>query len=219
MALFSKKNNFIYCHIYKTGGNSVRDGIIKTIGDTTEEIGGVHIDMNYVKYHFYSNNDIETFNDCYKFTVIRNPYTWWLSLYFYIRRSRAHKDREIIIGMSLKEFIKWSSEVAVKRDRPAGANRYYLSQYEFIHDGSGKLLVDEIFVMENLINGWVYLYNKINVDMTNLKVCPFKNVSGNYDKNNFMRYYDDETRELVKEFNKNDFELINNIKHRGKNVV
>ena len=67
MALVDYKRNFIFIHIYKTGGNSLRDFLGKS--DDCEEVHGVHIEAKDLKNHFYNQGKQEFWDNAFKFSI------------------------------------------------------------------------------------------------------------------------------------------------------
>lgn len=68
------EHKFIYIHIPKTGGN----GILKSLFDVKNGLG--HKPLNL----YYSANKSK-FNNYYKFTIVRNPYSRFVSAFNYLK--------------------------------------------------------------------------------------------------------------------------------------
>jgi hypothetical protein len=102
MAFVSKSHKFIFVHPYKCAGNSVRDYLVKT-GDMIE-VHLAHSIAKHVKKYFEDKNEINFWNESFKFAFVRNPYSWILSTYFYIKCSKGHERHVEIKGKGFDSF-------------------------------------------------------------------------------------------------------------------
>ena len=87
MALI-KSSNFIFIHIYKCSGMSIR----KVLGDNipTIELCKSHATAKEVRDYCYSLNGQFYFDTTFKFSFVRNPFDWVVSLYEFIRGNPNH---------------------------------------------------------------------------------------------------------------------------------
>lgn len=134
MALASKKHNFIFIHIYKCGGNSIRralgaPSISQQDYNPSEsfEIHGVHANIADVKKHLTENRGADFYRDAFKFSVVRNPYSHIVSLYRYIRNSKIHNYHDVVMSQNFYQYLHWYIE-SMDFDRPYGANKH-----QFMH--------------------------------------------------------------------------------------
>lgn len=197
MAQVSKQNNYIFIHIFKTAGNSVRN-ILRQ--EQHEELMGVHVDIADVKRHMYAHGDKEFFDGAFKFTFVRNPYDWMVSLYHYIRRAQKHNFHDKAMNMTFKEWLQWFLEFMKTAPRQHGTNKY-LTQYEFIIDDQGEECVSW-FRMEDLDKHWPLICKTC---LGRVEKLPRVNVSNNRDRD-FTKYYDKESEQWVYDTFKKDFE-------------
>lgn len=155
MALVSNKHNFIFIHIYRTGGNSIRKMLgSPAVGYFTDILGGqevlgVHANAADVRKHYESNNQIALYDKAWKFAVVRNPYSWMVSVYKYISRSPGHNYYKDLKDKNFDWFLKWYTDTAMQLDRPFGSNKYQFL-HQFVLDSEGNQLVDYVGKMENM---------------------------------------------------------------------
>jgi len=149
--------NIIFIHIPKCGGTSVENALF-TDEEKTErnlftlkghpkhdlyEQGGLqHLSAKKVK----EITTDEVYNNCYKFSVVRNPIDRLISQYNYTN-----------------QFIDFYSYLNLKPNNfsfseylNAISNKYHVHwrpQHEFIYNDKQELLVDEVFKLENIKNG------------------------------------------------------------------
>lgn len=169
MALIDKKRNFIFVHIYKTGGNSLRD-LLKA--PSTEEIMGVHVEANDVKAHLCAHNDQKFWNNAFKFSMVRNPYSWLVSTYEYIKRAKNHDYHDLCTNNNFDYFVHWVVGTAMKLDRPFGSNKY-LTQTGFV-TVDGQIAMDKIYRMEEFNIAVQDLKKRFNIPLTSI---PRRNVN------------------------------------------
>ena len=112
MALVSEKYNFIFIHIYRTGGNSVRKALgSPAVGYITDVLGGhevlgYHVEAVDVKQHYESIGS-DFFDKAWKFAIVRNPFSWLVSTYKYIKYHPGHNFNMLVRDMSYYEFLQW----------------------------------------------------------------------------------------------------------------
>ena len=93
--LINPEQKFIYIHIPKTGGISIRSKIAKIPGTLNTDPPHGSIDFLSKKYNT---------NDYYKFTTVRNPFDWYKSFFSYKGSSWSH---DIYSPDDKKNFDKW----------------------------------------------------------------------------------------------------------------
>ena len=181
----SKKRNFVFVHINKTGGMSIE----KALGFTE-------------KQHFTAIESLQMigakkWEKVFKFSIVRNPWDKVVSQYFH-----RLKTNQIGLGdyrIDFKEWVKltYGEQNPKYYDDP----KYFMPQLNWLTDNNGKLMVDFIGRFENLENDFRFICNKIGVS-TDL---PLINKS---EHKEFQFYYDDETTEIVKRWFRKDIETF-----------
>lgn len=79
MALINDREKYIFFHLYKCGGNSMRELLC---GNEVQSGHSLPIDFEKL--------DKQKFDSYFKFTIIRNPYDFVLSTYFYGKTFTNH---------------------------------------------------------------------------------------------------------------------------------
>ena len=139
----------------------------------------------------------QVFNNYFKFTFVRNPFSKCLSEYFweksYLNESLSFNDW---VKLKLGDLINQSENNIIMRQK------HNLEQYKFIYDTLDNCLVDFIGRFENLQEDFNIVCDKIG---TPRKDLPHEN---NSKHKHYTEYYDDETREIVAEKYAKDIEYF-----------
>lgn len=145
----------------------------------------------------------KVYESYFKFAFVRNPYDRAVST-FCIRKKYFSNFK-----MSFKEFV-------IRRiagPPPSRFQRLFQSlgekavedqletQYDFLHDGSGRLLVDDLGRFETLQKDYRRICERLKIDAE----LPVMNASARGD---YRGYYDAETRSLVARVYRKDFEAF-----------
>lgn len=207
MVLVSHRYKFIYIKNRKVAGSSVESFFGKYCVAPTDDykyddatpqkiskygIVGSRLNMNNKsawKNHKTAQNikqDVppKIFNTYHKFCVVRNPYDKMVSKYFH-RISRQH------INISFKEFCK-------RED----TNNLY------IHCINNKSVADTIIRYENLNEDIVKLCEKLNIKDYDISLLPNHKNNFRKDKKHYSTYYDEETKRIIYEKHKKEFEMF-----------
>ena len=205
--ILSHKKKFIYIHVYKVAGTSIRT-VLQEYGDRSltdfpliENVKFYlgkkytsfsrwaidHINARELKMHL--SNDI--FNSYFKFAFVRNPWDWQVSLYHYMLQYKVHPQHELISKMkSFDEYIEWR------------INHDMEFQKEFIYDENGYKLVDLVGKFENLQEDFNNICSQITISQAKLPVA-------NKSKHAFYKdYYNKHTRDLIGKAFKTDIDTF-----------
>lgn len=192
------KHKCIYVHIPKAWGNS----IIKTLFNSKSSF------WHNKAIQYYINNS-NKFNSYYKFTLTRNPYDRFLSAFLHLKKvfnKRADLFIESILlkDLNFKEFclkIKNNNNYCKKILRLT----HFIPQYKFIYDKKWKILLDYIWKLENIDSDIKEIQKNIDINIDKIEV-----LNKNWNKKwSFEEYYDNETKEIVYNLYKKDFNLLN----------
>ena len=129
------------------------------------------------------------FSDYYKFTFVRNPWDWQVSLYHYMRQSKTHYQHELVQGFSFDDYINWR----VHDDLQLQCTRF--------SDQNGDILADFVGRFENLEADFEKVCGELSIGMR----LPHKNRSRH---TAYRDYYTDRTRALVQEAFARDIDLF-----------
>lgn len=188
--MYITKNNFLFTHIPKTGGMSLRNAI------RDEELS-----VNHLPFHFHVL-DIKpiignyNFDNAFKFSLVRNPWDLVVSKYFFIKKKIAESCLlenvsfdEYVIDESL--FLKTFANFYSKRSRVSqmyNSKKSYGSQFDLISE-NGNLLVN-VLKLEEMND--VSLMDSIGF----LELSPLKQLNKT-DHKNYRDYYSSETKNII----------------------
>jgi len=209
--LYSPSKNFIFVHIYKTAGKSidialrpycppyyanraVRKAVRVMPGPARMLIGwhqalvcGQHMTAAEIRRKMPA----ELFDRAYKFTIVRNPWDWQVSQYFYMIQTKAHPEHETIRALaSFDDYIRYRCDRAVQL------------QSAFVHDAAGRRIVDRVGRFESLGEDFELICRDIGIDAR----LPYQNASRR--DRDWRGYYSDETFDLVARTFREDIALF-----------
>ncbi len=133
--------------------------------------------------------DEDTFSNYYKFTFVRNPWDWQVSLYHYMLQSKKHRQHKLIKSFTFEEYIDWR----VNHDLKLQSKRFV--------DGDGNMLVDFVGQFENLEEDFAKACDVLSINFR----LPHKNRSKH---RSYRDYYNDRTSQLIKEAFAQDIALF-----------
>lgn len=201
------KNKIIFVHVYKVAGISISRSLEKNLFPNL-------VNSNeYIYYHYkkrfknhniiYENDQISKhskaidymnylkndYSNYFKFAFVRNPYDWQVSLFSYMKQHIGHPQHDIIKDMDFETYLYW---------RCTKDKNY---QSEFLVDSNNNFIVDFIGRYENINNDIVVLEKQLGFKFN----LPFVNKSS---RKKYQDYYKKETKELIYNNFKKDFELL-----------
>jgi len=211
--LLSNKYKFLFVHIAKTGGTSVRAALspyrwrdpayypmwlCSKISRMTGHRIGVKFPRHAKVIAAQEMLPREYFNDLFKFVFVRNPWDLQISSFHHIRRERP----QLLQGMTdFSEFLRWKLD-------PSRPWQYHVDtsiekQSDYVVDLDGKVIVDYIGRYENLQNDFNHICNSIGIATFDL---PHKRKA--IDRQDYRQYYTDETHAMVADYFRRDIELF-----------
>ena len=167
--ILSHKKKFVFIHLYKTGGTSIRRRLEK-------------YDYSYNLVHkaksMLTKNPVltsplvhkhakartirqvigpEIYDNYYSFIFVRNPWDWQVSLYHYVLRDETNQHHEIFKSFAgFEEYLDWRCAEDVH------------FQKDYIVDEQGEVIVDFIGRMENLNEDFKTICRKIGIEVADL---------------------------------------------------
>ncbi len=225
--MISHLDKVVFVHVPKVAGQSIEQMFLKRQGLDWESRDSLllrkklphekgperlahltaeqYVDLGYLEK--------ERFDDYFKFSFVRNPYKRVFSFYNFLGYSRI---------ISLRTFIKVVLPKKLKE-----RDFFFLSQYDYLFDHEGKLLVDFVGRLENIKEDIREVINRMGWEPTSL---PHVNKSkGEWrralrilwnnptlvarlkfsnDRKSFEEQFDQELRNLVSELYEKDFEAF-----------
>jgi hypothetical protein len=192
---------FIFIHNYKVAGTSVREALqVYTIPPKESYPNWIMQKLHVLPQSSDFPDHISApqlkaelapkyFDKYYKFSFVRNPWDWQVSLYHYARQQKDHHQHEATMKMSFDEYIHWR------------VNHEIRLQKNFMYDAQGNCLADYIGKMEHIESSFKHITKHIGIDA----VLPHSNKSSH---KHYQDYYTPETRELIAVHFKEDIELF-----------
>lgn len=130
----------------------------------------------------------QVFNDYFKFTFVRNPFSKCLSEYFW---EKTHFNESLNFNDWVK--LKLGDLINHSENNTKIRQKHNLEQYKFIYDTSDNCLVDFIGRFEKLQEDFDLICDRIGISRQKL---PHENKS---EHKHYTEYYDDETKQIVAE--------------------
>lgn len=200
--MLSHSKKFIFIHHYKVAGSSISNVLARY--EPHYWTRAILRKVGVTKYYptlanFYQHaSALEVrelvpeivFDSYYKFSFVRNPWDWQVSLYSYMRQVKAHFQHDLVKNLTFDEYIDWR----IHRD--------LVLQSERIADGQGNILMDFVGRFENLEADFSEISEKLGIEMR----LPHKNRSNH---SSYQKYYTDKSAQLVKEAFEEDIALFN----------
>lgn len=212
--LLSIKYNFLFVHIAKTGGTSVRAALqglrwrdpwfyAQALCSRFSHLSGHRLGTKFPRHaHIILAKEMlpeEFFQGLYKFTIVRNPWDLQVSSFHHIRRERPHLMEHI---ETFDQFIRWKLD-------PERPYQYHVdtsiqSQLDYLIDLHGTILTDFIGHQESLQDDFDRICNTIGIKPIALT---HKRQATDRSKD-YRSYYDDALAELVGDYFKRDIEAL-----------
>lgn len=211
--LLSVKHKFLFVHIAKTAGTSVRTTLERYrrrdlyylpqfLCSRISHLTGHRIACKLPRHAkiiaAYEMLPREFFDQLFKFAFVRNPWDLQVSSFHHIRRERPH----LLGGRdNFAEFLRYKLDP----DRPY---QYHIDtsierQSDYLVDLHGNVLVDFIGRFESLADDFAAICRRIGLQEPRLA-----HRRKATDRDDYRKYYDDETARLVAERFRRDIELF-----------
>ena len=211
--LLSHKYKFLFVHIAKTGGTSVRASLNKLRwhdpmyyltwpAHKVSGLAGHTLGLKFPRHaHIIAASEMlpeEFFNSLFKFAFVRNPWDLQVSSFHHIKRERPHAMNGI---EDFNAFMRWKFDP----DRPY---QYHVDtslsfQSDYLVDLHGNQLTDFVGRYENIQNDFEFVCKKIGVNLA----LPHKRKATDRSKD-YRSYYDAESVDLVANHFSKDIEML-----------
>lgn len=212
--LLSLKYNFLFVHIAKTGGTSVRAALQPLrwrdpwyypmwLCSKLSGLSGHRLGTKFPRHSkIVAAKEMlpeELFAGLFKFAFVRNPWDLQVSSFHHIRRERPH----VMQGHEdFESFLAWKLD-------PERAYQYHIDtslelQSDYLVDLHGKVLVDFIGKYERLHEDFQSACERIGIPMP---AMPHKRQATDR-KKDYRSYYTDATAEMVARHFARDIEIL-----------
>ncbi len=213
--LVSHKFRFIFVHIAKTGGTSIRSALtpillkdpyrfvqylLNRLSDLTSHRVGVKFPRHARIIAAMEILPRDYFDSMFKFAFVRNPWDLQVSSYHHVRRERPHLLKNV---SSFEDFLKWKLE----EERPY---HYILDasaepQWYSLIDIQGRCVMDFIGRFETLERDFYKVCKRIGFKP--IPSLPHKRKALDRQRD-YRAYYSDWAAELVAKHFKLDIENL-----------
>ena len=203
MAYVSHQMQLVFIHIYKTAGMSLRY-FMKSIDKESVDICQGHSDILETMIEFGNKEELNKCLQYHKFSVVRNPYTWLLSIYNYSRAYKSHPFYSISKNSTFNYFCLWyiSKENELNKDPNLNGKIQRQTDYLYVN---GECWVENILHQETLEQDLRKMLNYLHI-LYDENTPLFKNNVGDYDKEIvFEDYLDRATIDIINEKFHEDF--------------
>jgi hypothetical protein len=212
--LLSIKHQFLFIHIAKTGGTSVRSALTGLrwrdpffwpmfLCSRLSHLTGHRIGAKFPRHAKViaakEMLPVELFDNLFKFAFVRNPWDLQVSSFHHIRRERPHLMNGIT---GFDEFLRWKLDP----DRPY---QFHLDtsmeqQIDYLIDLAGEIIVDYVGRYECLEDDFQVICKRIGVHPSPL---PRKRKASDR-ADDYRRYYSEQSADLVAEHFRRDIEAF-----------
>jgi hypothetical protein len=211
--LLSYRHKFLFVHIAKTGGTSIRAALERErwkdayrlprfLCSRLSALTGHRLGAKFPRHaKAIAAKEMlprELFDELFKFAFVRNPWDLQVSSYHHIRRERPHLMEHI---RDFPSFLRWKLD-------PERPYHYIIDtsielQSDYLRDLGGKIIVDFIGRYENLQADFDRVCARLGIPSR-----PLPHRRQAKDRSDYRRYYDTATAELVATHFKLDIEVL-----------
>lgn len=206
--LISHKYKFVFVHIYKTAGKSIRTALLpfayynRFHRLALKAFWKMHLRPPLQLNPMPCSNDHskvpaivdvigqKTFDEYFSFAIVRNPWDWQVSLYNYMVKTPTHYQNRFANKFpDFASYLRWRCAEEVR------------FQKDFIYSSEGKLLVDFVGRYEKIDDDFRLICDRIGIHTK----LPVLNVSKTRP---YQEYYTPELTELVRLAFRPDIDLF-----------
>ena len=211
--LLSHRYQFLFVHIAKTGGTSVRAALnslrwrdplyyLTWPAHKVSGLCGHRLGLKFPRHaHIIAAQEMlpaDYFARLFKFAFVRNPWDLQVSSFHHIRRERP----EVMNGIDdFNDFMQW-------KFNPERPPQYHIDtslslQTDYLVDLHGDMLVDFVGRYESLAEDFAEVCERIGV----LLSLPHRRAATDRERD-YRSYYNDHTKELVASHFARDIEQL-----------
>ena len=203
--MISHRRKFVFVHVSKTGGQSVRKAL-RPFALTTAQRLVQYVDTRTLRYDPFGINQAgshpnvaklksalgdEVFDSYYSFSFVRNLWSRLLSYYYFMKIRPRSEKHEAAMTLDFNDFINTTIQDAPLRD-----------QSSILLDADGKSLVNFIGRFETLATDFGHVCETLGCGCT----LPHKNKTKHGD---FRTAYNQSSVDIVSRLYANDIKFFN----------
>ena len=203
--ILSHSQKFIFVHLYKTGGSSIRrclekyDAAYKIRHWAKSKLTSKPVFNSPITHKHATAQTIretigaELFDRYFSFCIVRNLWAWQVSFYHYVLKSPSHAQHQLIKRFQgFDEYLAWRCDGNVHL------------QKHFLVDKQGRQIVNFVGRTENLSQDFKAICE--NIGLNSLKL-PHLNQSVDPSKS-YQTFYNSKTQAMLAEAFRADIEFL-----------
>lgn len=203
--IISHSHKFIFIHVYKTAGTSIRKQLapynhakpspsfIRRLINSNENVYANKFDVHIAAAELKAKLPARIWDKYYKFSFVRNPWDWQVSLFTYMKKTKdVHVQGRIMDRIStFEEYIDWR------------VNNDVHLQKEYVYDmATNNPLLNYIGKLETIQLDFDHICKQVGLPQL---VLTKENVSNSKD---YRSYYTPATQATIAEVYKDDIETF-----------
>lgn len=211
--ILSNRYAFLYVHIAKTGGTSVRAALrrlrwhdpyyaAQLVCSRLSHLTGHRIAAKFPRHaKIICAQEMlprELFESLFKFAFVRNPWDLQVSSYHHLKREKPH----LVGGRSFESFLRWKLDP--ERPYQYDIDTSITPLTDYLCGLHGELLVDYIGRYESLHEDFATVCRRIGIPAREL---PHRRKATDR-ASDYRSYYDNRSAELVARHFARDIELL-----------
>jgi len=204
--LLSNRYKFLYVHIAKTGGTSLRTALRQVqwkdpyypaqwICSRLSHLTGHRIGSKFPRHaKIICAQEMlprELFNDLFKFAFVRNPWDLQVSSFHHLKREKGWLVEHV---QDFESFVNWKLDP--ERPYQYDIDTSITLQRDYLSDLHGRLLTDFVGRYENLADDFATICGRIGIAAPTL---PHKREARDR-KSDYRSYYSDALAERVGQY-------------------
>lgn len=201
--ILSHNKKFIFVHLYKTGGTSVRrclekyDAAYKIHHWAKSKLTSKPVFNSPIAHKHATARTIretigaEVFDQYFSFCFVRNPWAWQVSLYHYVLKTQDHDQHELFKSFQgFEQYLTWRCDGNVQL------------QKDYFVDDQNEPIVKFIGRTENLNQDFQSVCEKLGLGLPEL---PHLNQSVS---TSYRSFYNPKSEAMLKEAFQPDIDLL-----------
>ena len=196
--MISYKHKFIFIHVPKNAGTSVRRAIrphlrtpLQRLRDTIgRPLGSSPYHPNRYPAHHKAHEyeaalGTAKFDIFRKFAIVRNPWDWHVSLFAYMQQTPQHFQHHLMTGLSFEDYVHWRCA-----EDPT-------HQMLYLTNSAGENCVTDLARFETLADDFNGFMQSVGIDQR----LPHRNKSVHRP---YREYYSEKTIAMIAEISRAD---------------
>ena len=200
--MWLKDKHCIFIHIPKTAGTSIECALeghgAVGLNSVVNEFPLQHLTAVAVKKRLGA----ETFDSCFKFAFVRNPFDRCVSEYLWARK---HAGLRLGFDRWVDTKLRGWANPRRRRSRLM-LKMHNIPQHHFIENAAGECMVDFVGRFETLDEDFKYVCSKLDLDGVKLSHVNAGLEKKKRDAGGYRPYYNKRSRNTVTELYKKDLE-------------